>query len=184
MKKLIYFTISILLLFTPKSSFGQSDSNWVSLSSDDNYFTFKIPDTPLVIDTLNTYFCSTTIENDLFVQVYYARSDSNYGDNTSDSIDNPLLAFTAQLISSTNGTLTSFEDLYVNSTIRGKEIGLTHPTSYVDTTDTTFVFLFSRVYHNGNSLLIFLITAPEYRLNDLIAYKELFFDDIVINIPN
>lgn len=183
MKNIIQIVLLVAFLFISKSNFGQLDTNWITINNYDNYFTFKIPDTPIVVDTINLFFCNSTIEDDIVMQVYYAKADSNFGDNNSDSINNPLLAFTAQFIYSTNGTLTSIDDIDLNSTIRGKEVGITY-TLVNSSNNSEIIYVFARIYHNGNSLLIFYISSNENRLADLVAYKEVYFDDIVIYIPN
>lgn len=177
MKRII---IIIILLLIAYSFYGQN-SGWVTIIPPNGYFSFKMPAQPSSYDTMNLKFYTYSVDTDIVMQVYYYDAGTVFGNNNSDSIDNPLLFFAGQLLYSTNGTLSSIDALEINESIRGKEIGITYPV--LDTTssnDTTEIYIFTRVYHDGHSLLSFYVSAPERRLNDLIALKNSFFANIAI----
>jgi hypothetical protein len=175
--KLHYVASLILLLVSVKISPGQTP--WTTIDPANGYFTFRLPDNPEIYNTPTLTFYSYTVDPNIIIQVYYYRSDTIFGDNGSDSTDNPLLVFAAELLLTTNGTLAELNDVIlppnVRTTLAAKEIAAVYPVSEEDDE-----YVFTRVYHDGESMLIFYIYGPENRITDLLAYKETLFQGISI----
>lgn len=179
--KIISVTLFIALSSYLKESFAQ-DSSWVTISPANAYFTFKMPAQPAKYDTMNTKFYTYSVDSELVLQAYYFKPDSVFPAVPTDSAHDPLLLFAAQLIYSTSGTLTAISDIdfsgqKVRSSLKGKEVG----TSYYATNDQeNKVYVFTRIYYDGQSLLAFYISAPAPRIDDLLVYKNTFFQNITL----
>jgi len=180
MKRIIFVTFIIALSSDIANLLAQG-SSWVTINPTNAYFTFKMPDQPAKYDSVNTKFYTYSVDSELVMQAYYFKPDSAFPNILIDSTNDPLLRFAAQLIYSTSGTLTALSDIdfsgqNVRTALKGKEIG----TSYFAAGQDSQVYLFTRVYYDGQSLLAFYISAPAPRINDLLTFKNTFFQNITI----
>lgn len=184
MRNIIISTFIIILSLNPDKIFSQGHS-WVTVTPTRGYFTFKMPAQPAKYDTLNTMFYTYSVDSELVMQVYYYKADSAFPVISFDSTNDPLLNFAAHLIYSTSGTLTEIEDINftgqnLKASLKGKEVGI----SYFAAGQASQVYLFTRIYYDGQSFLVFNISAPATRINDLLSLKSSFFKGIKIHIKN
>lgn len=175
MKKILIF----LICFGYYESNAQPDTNWVQLNNFNPDFNFKLPNNPLILDTINIESFFFKVDSTLGLQVHFIDSIS---------FDSSNLIFTTSLIQSnydtlraigkillliSNGTLTSISDIYINNH-KGLEIGF----SYDELSTLEREYSFNRVFLFDDKFLTFSITGIETDLQRLLLYKEIFFNSI------
>jgi hypothetical protein len=171
MKKIIKFNkILSLMFFLLVSYVCKAQSNWITIFSNDGKFSFQMPSQPGLYDTTNNVYYYLSIDTTINMQVNYVTPDTAL--NPVDVLD----LFARTLIFTTQGELVSIQDttLFGINNINGKEIGV----KYWQEEDQVFTFVL--VYYWETQLLAFTISASQTYLTDLINYKNLFFNSVLI----
>ncbi|HRH03424.1 MAG TPA: hypothetical protein PLN13_09235 [Bacteroidia bacterium] len=158
---------------------AQPDTNWVQLNNYNPDFNFKLPNNPLILDTINIESFFFKVDSTLGLQVHFIDSIS---------FDSSSLIFTTALTQTnydtlrtigkillliSNGTLTSISDILIDNH-RGLEIGF----SYDELSTLEREYSFNRIFLYDDKFLTFSITGIETDLQRLLIYKEIFFNSI------
>lgn len=158
---------------------AQPDTNWVLLNNYNPNFSFKLPDNPQFLDTVNIESYFFKVDSTLGIQVHFL--DSISLDSTSEIFTialaqtnfDTLRTIGKILLLLSNGTLTSISDLNIDNH-KGLEIGF----SYNEVTASEKEYSFNRIFLFDNKFLTFTVTGIETDLERLILYKETFFNSI------
>jgi hypothetical protein len=180
-----------------------AQSNWTTINSTRGNFQFSFPQNVIPIDTLNLLSYFTNMEDSTIVfqvnfidSVYISGNDelqtyladparqSSAAQRTLsntcyvDSIETVLVTYAQMYQQTTEGTIEGFVTSdYQPCYIRGKELTIRHPNL---SGDEGYNFVFTRYYYWNSKFLAFTVTGPEEKLSQLYAYKNQFFDSIIL----
>lgn len=186
MKKYKYFIPVLFLLITGIQAWATND--WFTILANRGNFSFRLPSLDYFKkDTLRSLmYMTSSSDSAIGIQIHYIDSVDlsgntelqQYISNNSES-ENPVLdAFAKMTLFLTQGELTSYQHISAgsNGTIPGIEIGVRQTAE-----DSTVTFSFLRIYYYNKKCYTFCILSDQSKLSDLLAYREQFFNSVVIN---
>lgn len=175
-----------------------SQSEWTRITPENTFFSFEFPGEPQKTfdDTLiKTLMYSYIVDTDIVLNCTFMKKDSSFAYyleamlDTADTINismfpdsilNPLNVMRegwTHMFDSSEVLLN--QNFYLqDSTINGMTFGMR-----VFRRDSTFNYFYVKAYYNGHDYLFFFAMAPENEYEDLIAYRDEFFDSITIEEP-
>ena len=165
------YILSAFAILISVSIWGQPI--WTNYNSQRGNYSFKMPSQPSYYDTLRSALYHLEMTNSQILEVHYVDSARiNY------SLGDPYELYAQSLIYSTNGTLESVQWV-TQSTITGKEIGISY-TDHIDNAGN-LRFVFVRVFFWNDQVLSFSISGYQSDLSSLLQSKIVFFNSISFN---
>ena len=172
--------IAIILFIQIGNLFCQS-AGWDTIHNVSPNYTFSLPGTPLMRDTLGVklfLYSANSTAGFQVIQYSYAGADStNAAFNSAIALtgNDTLAALVNTLVSAGNSTINTTQNILTVAGYQGKEISLTYNVQDAGRSVIANV----RYYYKQNTLITFTVGGLQANRISLDAYKTQFFNSII-----
>lgn len=184
MKPIVSALAIISLTLCNFSCWAQSNpsANWLTFSGPSNRFTFKMPNSGLVVDTLNLWTRAADIDSLISMQVIACDSvissaatpDSLFTLALNQANGDTLIAFAQMAVISTGGLLVELVDTVLIGGKRVVDLGIEIPGGPPQNAS----LFFQRTFVIGRRFVSMSIFGYSSDLQRLVAYKQDFYSSL------